>query len=126
VLRLVRNWATLQWLTLCMQQTGVMAIVNLAWTYEQPSNPNVDTCRVRRALENTCKPLGGGADAALTYGRGLMQVWWHSASVATELDRPLQRSLCNKQQCITTDGHPPNISLLQTHHLHLLEFGMHV
>lgn len=31
--------------------------------------------RVRRALENTCTPLGGGApDAVLTYGRGLIQV----------------------------------------------------
>lgn len=30
---------------------------------------------VRRALENTCLPLGGDApDAVLTYGRGLMQV----------------------------------------------------
>jgi hypothetical protein len=32
-------------------------------------------CRVRRALENTCKPVGGGApDAPLTYGKGLLQV----------------------------------------------------
>lgn len=31
-------------------------------------------CRVRRALENTCKPVGDGPDAALTYGRGLLQV----------------------------------------------------
>ncbi|KAK9809052.1 hypothetical protein WJX72_008467 [[Myrmecia] bisecta] len=31
--------------------------------------------RVRRALENTCEPLGGdAADAVLTYGRGLIQV----------------------------------------------------
>ena len=31
-------------------------------------------CRVRRALENTCKPVSDGPDAALTYGRGLLQV----------------------------------------------------
>ena len=32
-------------------------------------------CSVRRALENTCQPVGGdAADAILTYGRGLMQV----------------------------------------------------
>lgn len=31
--------------------------------------------RLRRALENTATPLGGGApDAVLTYGRGLIQV----------------------------------------------------
>ena len=30
--------------------------------------------RLRRALENTCKPIGGDApDAVLTYGRGLLQ-----------------------------------------------------
>ena len=33
------------------------------------------TCRVRRALENTCQVLGDdSADAVLTYGRGLLQV----------------------------------------------------
>ena len=32
------------------------------------------SCRVPRALENTCKPVGSGPDAALTYGRGLLQV----------------------------------------------------
>ena len=31
--------------------------------------------RVRRALENTCRPLGDFAgDGVLTYGRGLVQV----------------------------------------------------
>lgn len=31
--------------------------------------------RVRRAVENTCLPLGGDSpDAVLTYGRGLLQV----------------------------------------------------
>lgn len=31
--------------------------------------------RVRRAVENTCTPLGGDSpDAVLTYGRGLLQV----------------------------------------------------
>lgn len=34
-------------------------------------------CSVRRALENTCKPVGNGPDAALTYGRGLLQVRMH-------------------------------------------------
>lgn len=35
----------------------------------------VSPARVRRAVEATCSPLGGGApDAVLTYGRGLLQV----------------------------------------------------
>lgn len=38
--------------------------------------------RVRRALENTCVPLGGDApDAVLTYGRGLIQVRCRCAGV---------------------------------------------
>lgn len=34
----------------------------------------VDGCRVRRALENTAKPVGSSPDALLTYGCGLLQV----------------------------------------------------
>ncbi|MEW5301337.1 MAG: hypothetical protein WDW36_004201 [Sanguina aurantia] len=35
----------------------------------------ISPARVRRAVENTCLPLGGDApDAVLTYGRGLLQV----------------------------------------------------
>lgn len=35
----------------------------------------VTPARVRRALENTCQPVAAGQpDAALTYGRGLLQV----------------------------------------------------
>lgn len=35
----------------------------------------ISPARVRRAVENTCMPLGGASpDAVLTYGRGMLQV----------------------------------------------------
>ncbi|CAL8469996.1 g9538 [Coccomyxa elongata] len=51
--------------------------------------------RVRRALENTCLPLGGDApDAVLTYGRGLLQVdkaveYFEKATALDERDEVL-------------------------------------
>ena len=43
--------------------------------YQSSRSPSCGVLgRVRRALENTCAPLGGNApDAVLTYGRGLIQ-----------------------------------------------------
>ncbi|CAK0779170.1 hypothetical protein CVIRNUC_004710 [Coccomyxa viridis] len=49
---------------------GVALVLSAAKARGLPHSP----ARVRRALENTCKPVGDGPDAALTYGRGLLQV----------------------------------------------------
>lgn len=52
--------------------------------------------RLRRALENTCKPIGGDApDAVLTYGRGLLQASPH------RLPR-----LCHSTCVMTVTPHP--------------------
>jgi hypothetical protein len=45
--------------------------------------PSPPCCRLRQAIEASCLPLGGDApDAALTYGRGLLQVRGAGADVA--------------------------------------------
>lgn len=49
--------------------------VDAAATKQQQQQQWISPNRVRRAVEATCKPLGGESpDAVLTYGRGLLQV----------------------------------------------------
>lgn len=50
---------------------GVALLLSALKAEGQPVTP----ARIRRAIENTASPLGGGdPTATLTYGRGLMQV----------------------------------------------------
>ena len=59
-----------------LQHNGAFKVITLC-SFTKTLMLSRAACRVRRGLENTCKPLGNGPDAALTYGRGLMQARLH-------------------------------------------------
>ena len=69
--------------------------------------------RVRRALENTALPVGTGADAALTYGRGLCQADAAADALLKEMAAPDARADARYEVSVRrADGGPAGRGLL--------------